>query len=110
MVDENITFRLKPMNCPSHMTLYKEMGLHSYRELPLRFCEFATLYRYEKTGELSGLTRVRSLTQDEVSPLRIWQLHLREKAPVLYWLMRTSGSRLSTSYLAWTTKSASQTC
>lgn len=65
MVDENITFRLKPMNCPSHMTLYKEMGRHSYRELPLRFAEFATLYRYEKTGELSGLTRVRSLTQDD---------------------------------------------
>ncbi|HVN54627.1 MAG TPA: threonine--tRNA ligase [Anaerolineaceae bacterium] len=65
MVDENITFRLKPMNCPSHMTLYKEMGLHSYRELPLRFAEFATLYRYEKTGELNGLVRVRSLTQDD---------------------------------------------
>ncbi|HLE15880.1 MAG TPA: threonine--tRNA ligase [Anaerolineales bacterium] len=65
MVDENIIFRLKPMNCPSHMTLYKEMGLHSYRELPLRFSEFATLYRYEKTGELTGLTRVRALTQDD---------------------------------------------
>ncbi len=65
MVDENVTFRLKPMNCPSHMTLYNEMGLHSYRELPLRFAEFATLYRYEKTGELTGLTRVRSLTQDD---------------------------------------------
>jgi threonyl-tRNA synthetase len=65
MVDENITFRLKPMNCPSHMTLYKEMGRHSYRELPMRFSEFCTLYRYEKTGELSGLTRVRSLTQDD---------------------------------------------
>jgi threonyl-tRNA synthetase len=65
MVDENITFRLKPMNCPSHMTLYKEMGLHSYRDLPMRFAEFATLYRYEKTGELSGLTRVRALTQDD---------------------------------------------
>jgi threonyl-tRNA synthetase len=65
MVDENITFRLKPMNCPSHMTLFKEMGRHSYRELPLRFSEFATLYRYEKTGELNGLTRVRSLTQDD---------------------------------------------
>ena len=65
MVDENVTFRLKPMNCPSHMTLFREMGLHSYRELPLRFSEFATLYRYEKTGELSGLTRVRSLTQDD---------------------------------------------
>ncbi|HEX7975381.1 MAG TPA: threonine--tRNA ligase [Anaerolineales bacterium] len=58
-------FRLKPMNCPSHMTLYKEMGRHSYRELPLRFSEFATLYRYEKTGELTGLNRVRALTQDD---------------------------------------------
>ncbi len=65
MVDENVVFRLKPMNCPSHMTLYREMGRHSYRELPLRFAEFATLYRYEKTGELTGLTRVRSLTQDD---------------------------------------------
>lgn len=65
MVDENVTFRLKPMNCPSHMTLFREMGRHSYRELPLRFAEFATLYRYEKTGELNGLTRVRALTQDD---------------------------------------------
>lgn len=65
MVDENVVFRLKPMNCPSHMILYKEMGRHSYRELPLRFAEFATLYRYEKTGELTGLTRVRALTQDD---------------------------------------------
>jgi threonyl-tRNA synthetase len=65
MVDENIIFRLKPMNCPSHMTLYKEMGMHSYRDLPLRLSEFATLYRYEKTGELTGLTRVRALTQDD---------------------------------------------
>ncbi len=65
MVDENVAFRLKPMNCPSHMVLFREMGLHSYRELPLRFSEFATLHRYEKTGELTGLTRVRALTQDD---------------------------------------------
>ncbi len=65
MVDKDVVFRLKPMNCPSHMTLYKEMGIHSYRELPLRFAEFATLYRYEESGALSGLTRVRSLTQDD---------------------------------------------
>lgn len=65
MVDENISYRLKPMNCPSHMTLYREMGKHSYRELPMRFAEFATLHRYEKTGELTGLIRVRSLTQDD---------------------------------------------
>ncbi len=65
MVDGEDRFRLKPMNCPSHMTLYKKMGKHSYRELPLRFSEFATVYRYEKKGELHGLTRVRSLTQDD---------------------------------------------
>jgi threonyl-tRNA synthetase len=47
------------------MTLYNEMGIRSYKELPLRFAEFATLYRYEKTGELHGLTRVRALTQDD---------------------------------------------
>lgn len=65
MEDEGVKFRLKPMNCPSHMMLYKEMGTHSYRDFPMRFAEFATLYRYEKTGELSGLTRVRALTQDD---------------------------------------------
>jgi threonyl-tRNA synthetase len=65
MDDEGVRYRLKPMNCPSHMTLYNEMGIHSYKELPLRFCEFATLYRYEKSGELTGLTRVRALTQDD---------------------------------------------
>ena len=65
MVDQEVVYRLKPMNCPSHMTLYKEMGIHSYRELPLRFAEFATLYRYEESGALSGLTRVRALTQDD---------------------------------------------
>ena len=65
MEDEGVAFRLKPMNCPSHMSLYNEMGQHSYRDLPLRYAEFATLYRYEKTGELSGLTRVRALTQDD---------------------------------------------
>ena len=63
--DSGITYRLKPMNCPSHMTLYSQSGLKSYRDLPLRFAEFATLYRYEKSGELTGLTRVRSLTQDD---------------------------------------------
>ena len=63
--DENVAYRLKAMNCPSHMTLYKEMGLHSYRELPMRFSEFATTYRYEKSGELNGLTRVRAITVDD---------------------------------------------
>jgi threonyl-tRNA synthetase len=64
IVDGETRYRLKPMNCPSHMTLYNASA-HSYRDLPLRYAEFATLYRYEKSGELMGLTRVRSLTQDD---------------------------------------------
>ena len=64
MVDGETRYRLKPMNCPSHMTLFNS-GARSYRDLPLRYAEFATLYRYEKSGELNGLTRVRSLTQDD---------------------------------------------
>src|SRR5829696_3727833 len=64
MVDGATRYRLKPMNCPSHMTLYNT-EVHSYRDLPLRYAEFATLYRYEKSGELTGLTRVRALTQDD---------------------------------------------
>jgi threonyl-tRNA synthetase len=64
MVDGETRYRLKPMNCPSHMTLYNSEA-HSYRDLPLRYAEFATLYRYEKSGELAGLTRVRALTQDD---------------------------------------------
>jgi threonyl-tRNA synthetase len=64
MVDGETRYRLKPMNCPSHMTLFNSRA-HSYRDLPLRYAEFATLYRYEKSGELTGLTRVRALTQDD---------------------------------------------
>ncbi|TCJ16742.1 threonine--tRNA ligase [Rubrobacter taiwanensis] len=64
MVEGETRYRLKPMNCPSHMTLFNSRA-HSYRDLPVRYAEFATLYRYEKSGELSGLTRVRSLTQDD---------------------------------------------
>ncbi|HTK09417.1 MAG TPA: threonine--tRNA ligase [Ktedonobacteraceae bacterium] len=55
---------LKPMGCPHHILLYKSQ-MHSYRELPLRYAEFATLYRYEKAGALTGLARVRSVTQDD---------------------------------------------
>jgi threonyl-tRNA synthetase len=62
---EELIFRLKPMNCPSHMTLFNQLGVISYRELPMRFAEFATLYRYEDSGALNGLTRVRALTQDD---------------------------------------------
>lgn len=64
MEEGETRYRLKPMNCPSHMTLFNARQ-HSYRDLPVRYAEFATLYRYEKSGELTGLTRVRSLTQDD---------------------------------------------
>jgi threonyl-tRNA synthetase len=62
-VDEE-DYYLKPMTCPHFMMLYRTMP-HSYRELPLRYTCTTTNYRYEKHGELSGLTRVRSLTQDD---------------------------------------------
>ncbi|NJL96204.1 MAG: threonine--tRNA ligase, partial [Anaerolineae bacterium] len=62
-VDEE-QFLLKPMNCPHHIQVFAS-EMHSYRDLPLRFAEFGTVYRYEKSGELSGLTRVRGFTQDD---------------------------------------------
>ena len=61
---EGETFLLKPMNCPHHCEIYAHRP-HSYRELPLRIAEFGTVYRYEQSGELHGLTRVRGFTQDD---------------------------------------------
>ena len=57
-------FLLKPMNCPHHCEIYKTKP-RSYKDLPLRFAEFGTVYRYEQSGELHGLTRVRGFTQDD---------------------------------------------
>ena len=57
-------FLLKPMNCPHHIKIYASEH-HSYRDLPVRLAEFGTVYRWEKSGELGGLTRVRSFTQDD---------------------------------------------
>jgi threonyl-tRNA synthetase len=57
-------FMMKPMNCPHHIMMFKH-GLRSYRELPIRYAEFGTVYRYEKSGELHGLTRARGFTQDD---------------------------------------------
>jgi threonyl-tRNA synthetase len=57
-------FMLKPMNCPHHIMVYKS-EMHSYRDLPVRLAEFGTVYRYEQSGELQGLTRVRGFTQDD---------------------------------------------
>ncbi|MDN5203607.1 threonine--tRNA ligase [Fulvivirgaceae bacterium BMA10] len=62
--NENEEFLLKPMNCPHHCEIYK-VRPRSYKELPLRYAEFGTVYRYEQSGELHGLTRVRGFTQDD---------------------------------------------
>lgn len=61
---EGEQFFLKPMNCPHHCEIYKSSP-HSYKELPIRYAEFGTVYRYEQHGELHGLTRVRGFTQDD---------------------------------------------
>lgn len=62
--DEGEEFLLKPMNCPHHCEIYK-VKPRSYRDLPVRLAEFGTVYRYEQSGELHGLTRVRGFTQDD---------------------------------------------
>ena len=62
--EEGEEYLLKPMNCPHHCEIYK-VSPHSYKDLPLRYAEFGTVYRYEQSGELHGLTRVRSFTQDD---------------------------------------------
>ena len=62
--EDNVDLGIKPMNCPAHMLIFKR-DVYSYKELPLRIAETTTLYRDEKSGTLTGLTRVRSLSQDD---------------------------------------------
>jgi threonyl-tRNA synthetase len=62
--DEQEAYLLKPMNCPHHIEIY-QAERRSYRELPLRLAEFGSVYRFEKTGQLNGMTRVRGFTQDD---------------------------------------------
>lgn len=61
---DNIEYELKPMNCPFHIQIYRS-GLKSYRDLPVRYAELGTVYRYERSGVLHGLLRVRGFTQDD---------------------------------------------
>ncbi len=63
-MEEGERYLLKPMNCPHHIMIYKAKP-HSYRDLPVRLAEFGTVYRYEQSGELNGMTRVRGFTQDD---------------------------------------------
>ncbi len=69
---EGAQYYPKPMNCPFHILIYKSRG-RSYRELPLRLFEFGTVYRFEKSGVLHGLTRVRGLTQDDAHIFCTWE-------------------------------------
>jgi len=64
MMIEDEEYRIKPMNCPFHMLIYKSQQ-RSYRDLPIRYCELGTVYRYERSGVLHGLLRVRGFTQDD---------------------------------------------
>lgn len=64
VMEDEEQYLLKPMNCPHHVMIYKSKP-RSYRDLPLRLAEFGTVYRYEQSGELSGMTRVRGFTQDD---------------------------------------------
>ncbi len=61
---DKVAYQLKPMNCPFHIGIYNA-DKHSYREFPIRWCELGTVYRYERTGALHGLMRVRGFTQDD---------------------------------------------
>ena len=63
VVDEK-KYAVKPMNCPGHMLLFNSQP-HSYRDLPLRYAEFGKVHRYERSGAMAGLTRVRSFVQDD---------------------------------------------
>jgi threonyl-tRNA synthetase len=64
VVDEDVTLALKPMNCPCHVQIFKQ-GLRSYRQLPLRMAEFGACHRFEPSGALHGIMRVRAFTQDD---------------------------------------------
>lgn len=76
--EEDEEYLLKPMNCPHHIQIFSAQK-HSYRELPIRLAEFGTVYRYEQSGELSGMTRVRGLTQDDA---HIFCMHDQVEAEV----------------------------
>lgn len=86
-------YLLKPMNCPHHIQIYKAEP-RSYRDLPLRLAEFGTVYRYEQTGELSGMTRVRGFTQDDahlfITPDQVEE-EMRKNIDLVLLVLRTLG-------------------
>lgn len=90
--EEGATFALKPMNCPFHIEIYKS-SMRSYRDLPIRYAEFGTVYRYEQSGELSGILRARGFTQDDAH-LFVRPDQLLEEFKGVVRLMRIVLSRL----------------
>ena len=86
-------YLLKPMNCPHHIQIYKATP-HSYRDLPLKLAEFGTVYRFEQSGELGGMTRVRGFTQDDahlfVTPEQV-EPELRSEIDLVLLVLRTLG-------------------
>ncbi len=90
---EEEEYRLKPMNCPLHIKIYQQKP-RSYRDLPMRLTEMGTVYRYEKSGTLHGLTRVRGFTQDDAHIIcRPEQLHqeLTEALKLTFYILKTFG-------------------
>jgi threonyl-tRNA synthetase len=92
-LSEQEGYLLKPMNCPHHIQIYKAEP-RSYRDLPVRLAEFGTVYRYEQTGELSGMTRVRGFTQDDahlfVTPEQV-EPELISNLDLVFFILRTLG-------------------
>ncbi|QDZ16653.1 threonine--tRNA ligase [Humibacter ginsenosidimutans] len=104
VVRQGQDYYLKPMNCPMHNLIFRARG-RSYRELPLRLAEFGTVYRYEKSGTLSGLTRVRGLTQDDAHAYVAPEQVKAEIATQLELVLETlRGYGLSDFYLELSTK------
>lgn len=93
MRDSDEEYLLKPMNCPHHIKIYASEP-HSYRDLPVRLAEFGTVYRFEQSGELTGMTRVRGFTQDDA---HIFCTHeqakeeFRSTIELVQWVFRTFG-------------------
>ena len=104
VIKQGQDYYLKPMNCPMHHLIFRARG-RSYRELPLRLAEFGTVYRYEKSGTLSGLTRVRGLTQDDAHVYVTRDQVKEEVASQLAFVLETlRGYGLSDFYLELSTK------
>lgn len=97
--EDNVDIGVKPMNCPAHMLVYKNK-LHSYKDLPIRLAETSTLYRNERSGTLHGLTRVRSLSQDDshifVRPEQIQEeiINLFEKIKFIWQVFNLSDYKI----------------